>query len=112
MDDIIYSYTAEDAESDGILHNITNILANDAVTVRITSGIKDYLLSGDLEETDESYKARVREIAHLAITKLKNSDGDWLATFKFKVEKSHAEVWACVDTTSGPAIHILFLEEY
>jgi hypothetical protein len=112
MDDIIYSYTAEDAESDEILHNITNLLHNQSVTVRITSGIKDYLLVGDLEEMDEIYITRVREIAKLAITKLRNSEGDWFSTFKFDIEKSSAEIWACVDTTSGPAIHIMLPEEY
>ena len=64
MDDVIYSYSAEDAERDGILHNIMHILENEAVTVRITAGIKDYLLTGDLEETDRIYRNRVREIAH------------------------------------------------
>ena len=112
MDDIIYSYSAEDAERDGILHNIKHILENEGITVRITPGIKDYLLTGDLQETDRIYRNRVREIAQIAITELKKTRGDWFAQFKLEIDNYSKKVWACVDTTSGPAIHIMFPEEY
>jgi len=113
-DDIIYSYTAEDAERDEVLFNVKEILKDYGIfpVIRITSGIKEFLLLGDLKETDETYRRRVVNISALAVKQLKNSKNNWFASFNVIVAEIQKTVWACVDTTSGPAIHIMLPEEY
>ena len=113
-EDIIFSYTAKDAERDEVLFNIKEILRDSGIfpTIRITGGIKEFLLSGDLKETDEFYRQRVVNISVLAVRKLKSTKDRRFASFDVIVLDRKKTVWACVDTTSGPAIHLMFPDEY
>ena len=113
-EDINFSYTAGQAGGDGVLFNVKDISKDHGTfpDIRITYGIKEFLLTGNLKETDEIYQQRVANISGLAAMRLKTSKDKWFVSMYIIIANNKKTVWACADTTSRPAIHLMFPDEY
>lgn len=121
-DDLIYRYSAEDAMQDGHLMEVDRATSKEAGfkwPVRITSGV--YLLVKPSEEAlsyGQDFEGRLWDVLTMARLAIQQApDGENLISFvvhfqngpKFAVDVT---LWAALDMTSGPAIHILKPEEY
>jgi len=60
----------------------------------------------------ESFKGRAWDVLNMARWAIKGSRDDYMNAFKVKIGKRVVTLWAMLDTTSGPAIHIITPEEY
>jgi len=113
--EVIPSYTAEEAVEDGVLVNVPEALAKEAGfewPVRITTGVHD-LCTPPASNKVESYEGRLWDVLFLcfiAIKSHKNDDG--LVTYRVKLGSSVETLWAAIDGTAGPAIHIMKPDEY
>jgi hypothetical protein len=108
----IYAYTAEDALEDGMLVDVT-YLAKDAGfnwAVRITNTVFDLCTPDEYDHED--YTGRLWDILNLARLAIRASDDDRMTTFTVRLGDEDYELWAVMDTTSGPAIHIMRPEDY
>jgi hypothetical protein len=119
-DFIIYSYTADDAMRDGILHDVTPMAKEVGfrIPVRITIGVKQ-LLTPDEEvlKFGQSYDGRLWDVLNIAFVAIKSSPDENLASFHVTFrngpgKENKKKLWAALDMTGGPAIHIFLPEEY
>ncbi len=116
----IYKYTAKQAVEDGILCEVGNIAkeAGFVYQVRITSGVYELVSpSEEAKQYGQSYEGRLWDVLIMAHLAVKNSKDESLVTFKVLFQNGSTnqqtiELWAALDTTSGPAIHILLPTEY
>jgi len=111
--EVINSYTAEQAVDDGFLVDVSEMAkeAGFRWTVRISQGVHN-LCTPPKSNKIQSYKGRLWDvlwIAHLAVRKAQD---DYFSTFKVKLGPRIYSLWAVVDGTSEPAIHIILPEEY
>jgi hypothetical protein len=61
----------------------------------------------------QSYDGRLWDVLNLARWAIKRADqGDTMSVFTCKIGRKNHQLYACLDTTSGPAIHIITPEEY
>jgi hypothetical protein len=113
----IFRYTAQEAVEDGVLLEIDPGLSQEAgykVPVRITQGVSALVTPSEEEEdAGQSTEGRVWDLLWLARIAIANAEGTehavpFDAAFSGKTER----LWACLDGTSGPAIHIIKPEEY
>jgi len=117
--EIISSYTAAQAEEDGILVNVSDLAAEVGIkwTTRISIGVHQ-LCTPPKSNKIQSYTGRLWDVLFLAkraITAAKNNNRpvSWLIAFKVKIGREIHQMWATVDSTMGePAIHIILPEEY
>ena len=113
-DDLIHSYTADQAIEDGMLADVSE-LAREAGfkwPVRITQGVHELCTPPESNKI-ESYKGRLWDVLFLAHMAIKRSGSDEiLAEFKVKIGREVHTLWACLDSTCGPAIHIILPSEY
>lgn len=124
----VFSYTANDAVNDGALVDITDIsentFAKDGYTVRMTSNIintlsymnpellalvnidhiLDYFYKDDIKNElyEEGFKS-------LPIPLCIKTERKW---DKCEDKTYYYNVWACLDGTSGNAVHFMFPEDY
>lgn len=116
----IYSYTAADAMRDGILHDIGPIAweAGFSFPVRITTVLKDLLTPKEgSKEHGQSYEGRLWDVLMVAKFALLEKPNERLVSFEVHFYNSPTDqlvktLWAALDQTSGPAIHIMLPEEY
>ncbi len=121
-DDVIFSYSAEDAMRDGQLIEVEREFTQEAGfiwPVRITRGVYNLVMpSKKAIQYGQSFEGRMWDVLNLAkIAIAKTPDAESLAVFLVlfqngpnkQVEKT---LWAALDMTSGPAIHILLPKEY
>lgn len=116
----IYSYTAEDAMNDGILHDVSE-LAKEAgfiIPVRITNGVLALVNpSKKAKEFGQSYNGRLWDVLWMASLAVRKAQNETLTEFKVIFQdgpkrKYTEKLWAALDMTSGPAIHIMQPSEY
>ena len=118
---LIYSYTAEDAINDGFLHDVSEMAkeAGFKWPVRITAGVFDLVKPSDsAKQYGQSFKGRLWDVLNMARLAVRRASPDeTLTTFEVifqdgpKIRKTK-ELWAALDTTFGPAIHIMLPSEY
>jgi len=113
----LYSYTAEQAIEDGILIEIAPELSKKAGyrwPVRITQGVSSLATPTEQEQQQgQNLTGRLWDILWVAKAMISNADPrDRIIPFDMTLGKRMARLWACLDTTSGPAIHIITPEEY
>ena len=113
----IYSYTAKQAVEDGVLVEINRELSKEAGyrwPVRVTQGVSSLAVPTEQEQQQgQSFAGRMWDILWVAHVAISNVDAhERIAPFDITFGKKIVRLWACVDTTSGPAIHIITPEEY
>ena len=107
-------YTAEQAIEDGYLADVSEIAKEMGFKwpVRISSAVHD-LCTPPKSNKIQSYQGRLWDVlwmAKLAIRRV--ADGEQMATIKVKIGRKIETLWALIDGTSGPAIHIITPDEY
>ena len=115
--EVIYSYTAEQAMEDGILIEIDPQLRKEAGyywPVRITQGVAALVTPTEEEKSQgQSQEGRLWDVLWMARVAINNADPcDYIVPFDVILGEKTVQLWACIDTTSGPAIHIIRPEEY
>ena len=116
----IYSYTADDAMRDGILHDVTALAkqAGFTWTTRITIGVKQLVTPDEkVQKFGQSYTGRLWDVLIVAAVAIRTSADEGLAEFDVDFQDGPGKLytkklWAAPDFTSGRAIHILLPEEY
>lgn len=112
--EIISSYTAEEAVEDGILVDVSDTAKELGFVwpVRITQSVHD-LCTPPKSNKIQSYNGRLWDVlwmCSLAIKKAKK--GDSMVEFLTRIGRKNETLWACLDGTSGMAIHIMKPEDY
>ena len=113
QNDIISSYTAEQAIEDGILADMSELgkEAGFKWPVRFSQNV--IALCTTLKSNKyESFKGRAWDVLNMAHWAIRGVKDDYMTAFKVKIGKRIHTLWAVVDGTSGPAIHIITPEEY
>ena len=116
-DELIYSYTAEQAMADGILLQVDPDLSKEAGyrwPVRITQGVASLVQSTEEEEQlGQSTEGRLWDVLFMARIAILNADPhEHITPFDVILGERTVALWACLDSTSGPAIHIIKPDEY
>jgi hypothetical protein len=113
--DIIFSYTAEQAVEDGILVDVSEMAkeVGFALPVRITQGVHQ-LCTPPKSNRVASYSGRLWDVLWMAmrIMFLMQSRDDGFVEFRVRIGKKNERLWATMDGTSGPAVHIMRPEEH
>ena len=112
--EVIDSYTAEEAINDGMLVDVSEMAkeAGFKWPVRITRALFDTCTPPKSNKV-ESFNGRLWDVlflARIAITRA--PEGENLMTYKVRIGRKNYTLWACIDGTSGPAIHIMHPEDY
>lgn len=113
----IYSYTAEQAVEDGVLMEVDRNLCKEAGyrwPVRITQGVASLVEPTEEEERQgQSVEGRLWDMLFMARIAILNADRhETISPFEVIFGAETVTLWACLDGTSGPAIHIILPHEY
>lgn len=115
MDNVIFSYTAGQAEEDGILVNVTEQAKEVGFvwTTRISRGVHD-LCTPPKSNKIESYRGRLHDVLSLAIFAIKgNKDNESIIPYTVRFGRKNETLWIGIDGTMGePAIHIYLPSEH
>ena len=114
---LVHRYTAQEAVEDGVLIEIDPELSQEAGyrwPVRITQGVSALVTPTKAEEAEgQSAEGRVWDLLWLARVAINNADeSEYVVPFDAIFGDKAERLWACLDGTSGPAIHIVRPEEY
>ena len=105
--DVIFQYTAEQAVKDGVLFDVTET-AQKIFKVGCDMPWK-YRVSINVHQFCNDEEEKLEGLLNAARLAIRNANkGDSLVEFKHE----DLRLWACLDSTSGPAIHIITPEEY
>jgi len=106
-------YTAKQAVEDGFLVDVSEIAkeAGFNLPVRISSAVHD-LCTPPKSNKIQSYQGRLWDVLYLATMAIRRSKDDQMAVFRVKIGRKIETLWALLDGTSGPAIHIITPQEY
>jgi hypothetical protein len=113
----IYSYTARQAVEDGVLIELEDDLRREAGyrwPVRITPGVQALVTPTQQEARQgQSLEGRLWDVLFVARIAIQSAQGgETLIPFEVSFSGEEITLWACLDTTSGAAIHIILPEEY
>ena len=112
----IYSYTAEQAVADGVLLEVDRDLSKEAGyrwPVRITQGVASLVQPTEEESLGQSTEGRLWDMLFMARIAILNADRhEHISPFEVILGEETVTLWACLDSTSGPAIHIIKPDEY
>jgi hypothetical protein len=113
----IYSYTAKQAVEDGVLIEVNQELSKEAGyrwPVRITQGVSSLATPTEHEQRQgQSFAGRLWDILWMARVAISSVDShEHVAPFDIAFGRKTVRLWACLDTTSGPAIHVITPQEY
>ena len=118
MDDlfgeVISTYTAEQAVEDGMLADVSKMgrEAGFKIPVRITSTVYD-LCTPPKSNKIQSFEGRLWDVLFLCFMAIKrHALNDSFVKFNVKLGRKVYELWAMMDFTSGPAVHIMRPEDY
>ena len=122
-DDIIFSYSAEDAMREGNLVEVDKEMAKEAGfkwPVRITKGVLDLVTpSKEAQNYGQDFNGRLWDVLWMAFFAIKVGGSAVMDMVEFKVlfqdgpnKQYEKTLWACMDLTSGEAIHIILPGEY
>ena len=108
---------AENAVNNGVLIEVDPALRMEAGyrwPVRITQGVAALVTPEEEERSEgQSLEARLWDVLWLARVAISNGDPhETVAPFEVTLGQRSVPMCACLDTTSGPAIHIIRPEEY
>jgi len=113
--DIISTYTAQEAEDDGILVNVTEMAkeAGFKWTTRISRTVHE-LCTPPKSNKIQSYKGRLWDVLFLAFIAIKRSkQNDGIVKYNVKIGRKIETLWITIDGTMGePAIHIITPSDY
>lgn len=114
---VIYSYTAEEAVRDGVLIEVDPTVRQEAGyrwPVRLSQNVATFVTPRDEDLNDrQSLAGRLWDLMGAARIAISNADPEeYLVPFDVTLGSKAKRLWACLDTTSGPAIHIITPEEY
>ena len=113
---IIHKYTAEQAMAEGVLIEVDPPLRKEAGyrwPVRITIGVASLVTPEEEVDAGQSLNGRLWDTLHMARIAINNAERrEFVVPFEVILGNQTATLWACLDTTSGPAIHIIRPEEY
>ena len=111
--EIIHTYTAEQGIEDGMLVDVSEMAkeAGFVYPVRISQGVHG-LCTPPKTNKIESYQGRLWDVLSMARMAIKGSSDETMTTFKVKIGRKIHTLWAALDTTSGPAIHLILPSEY
>jgi hypothetical protein len=107
-------YTAEQAVEDGVLVDVSEMGREMGFTwpVRISIGVHS-LCTPPKSNTVQSYEGRLWDVLWMAKNAVKRvTDGEQMTTFRVTLGRKLVTLWAMIDGTSGPAIHIITPEDY
>lgn len=113
----LYSYTAKQAIEEGVLLEINSEWSEEAGyrwPVRITQGVSA-LAAPTAQERHQghTFPGHLGDILWLARSAISNVQaGERIAPFDITLGKRIIRLWACLDTSNGPAIHITTPQEY
>lgn len=112
---VISSYGAEQAVEDGFLMDVT-MLAREAgfaqpFKVRITDSVVA-LCTPPKSNKIQSFEGRLWDVLSLARWAIARKNDDRMVQFTVKIGRKNERVWAVLDTTDGPAIHIMVPSDY
>jgi len=113
-DNVIFSYTAKEAMEDGVLVDVSKLAreAGFVWPVRITQGVQE-LCTPRESNRFETYEGRLWDVLTIAAFHAKQAPkGESMLTMKVKLGRQIYELWAAIDGTNGPAIHIMLPDEY
>jgi hypothetical protein len=109
---LIHTYTAAEALREGRLVEVSPELRREAgyrVPVRLTTGVIELLTS---EKEEWKREGRLWDTLYLARVAIANAERSAVtARFEVTVGDRAASLWACLDYSSGPAIHIVTPQE-
>ena len=113
---VSHNDTAERAMAAGLLIEVDPLLRQEAGyewPVRVTPGVASLVAPKDEEAAEgQSLEARLWDTLLTARIALGNADRqESVVPFEVVLGGRTATLWACLDTTSGPAIHIIRPEE-
>jgi hypothetical protein len=115
MDNVIYKYTAEQAIEDGTLVDVTELAKEAGFNwpVRITALVHTVCIPPKTNKI-ESYKGRLWDVLNVArwTIKVRGKKNEHILPFVVKIGRRNVKLYAAIDTTSGPAIHIMTPSEY
>jgi hypothetical protein len=116
-DELIYIYTAEQAVVDGVLLDVDRGLIQEAGyrwPVRITPGVACLVQPTKEEERlGQSTAGRLWDVLFMARIAILNAEPhEHIMPFDVILGEQTVSLWACLDGTSGPAIHIIRPDEY
>lgn len=111
--DVISTYTAEEAIEDGILVDVSEMAkeAGFSIPVRITRTVHD-LCEPPKSNKIESYSGRLWDVLWMAMNAVSRARNDSMTTFVVRIGRKNHTMYAALDHTSGPAIHIMKPEDY
>jgi hypothetical protein len=114
-DDIIFAYTADQALEDGILADVTE-MGHEAgfptsLKVRVTRSVYDACTPPESNKI-ESFDGRMWDVLSLAINAVRCTTSESMTQFTVKIGRKNVNLYAALDTTSEPAVHIMFPEDY
>jgi hypothetical protein len=113
--EIISCYTAEDAENDGMLVNVTEAAKETGFkwTTRISAGVHA-LCTPPKSNKIQSYRGRLHDVLWMAFMAIKRTNDDrGPIAYKLKIGRKIETLWITIDGTMGePAIHIILPSEY
>ena len=113
---IIHKYTAEQAMAEGVLIEVDPPLRKEAGyrwPVRITIGVASLVTPEEEVDAGQSLNGRLWDTLHMARIAINNAERrEFVVPFEVILGNQTATLWACLDTTCGPAIHIIRPEEY
>lgn len=107
-------YTADQAVEDGMLADVTETAKEMGYKwkVRITRSVYD-LCTPPKSNKIQSFEGRLWDVLWMCLLKIKMSSGNESPlVFQVKIGRKIETLWACVDGTSGMAIHIMKPEDY
>jgi len=112
--EIISSYTADEAIDDGYLIDVSEMAkeAGFVWPVRITQSVHS-LCTPPASNKIQSYEGRLWDVLFVgSMAVRRTAKRENMVTFKVRIGKKNHVLWACIDGTSGPAIHIMLPEDY
>ena len=116
-EELVYSYSADEAMEDGILVPVDPNLCKEAGygwPVRMTQGVAALVTPTEAEQNEgQSVEGRLWDVLWMARTAILNADRhEYIVPFEVMFGDKVETLWACLDTTSRPAIHIILPDEY
>lgn len=117
-DNIIYSYTRQDAIDDGTIIDVSEVAKKNGFTVPVAvtrTIFEKYIRQEEEAKTDTKLHALLLFLCQKILTEAKPSDGNLFCT-KVNLENKLTDVWLGIEATSptdsSPAMTIMLPEDY
>ena len=113
----IFTYSAEQAVADGVLVEVDRELREEMGyrwPVRLSQDMAAMVNPSEEDRRmGQSKEGRLWDLLFVSKLALQGADPDErVVAFDILFGRRTSRLWACLDTTSGPAIHIITPEEY